>query len=73
MAEAAPKHGLLGRAWHVWRSLIEREDAVWRSRTGETSDASESKSDDGACSTAAKAPSLADLVNERRSELKHDR
>lgn len=62
---------LLRRLWMAWRSLLESEDARWKGQLGDP-ESTARDSEKAACVAAPKAPSLADLVNERRSELKHD-
>ena len=61
------------RLWQRWQTILEREEAEWQERGGHGRDETAPSADPEQCGSAPKAPSLADLVNERQSELKHDR
>ncbi len=69
MGAGVSRGGWVSRAVQAWRTLLEREDARWRAAAGATAVSDEKP----VCDSAPKTPTLADLVQQRASEVRHDR
>lgn len=69
MGAGKSRNEWVSRAVQAWRRLLEREDARWRATTGEAVALDE----EPLCDSAPKAPTLADLVRQRASEVRPDR
>ena len=69
MGAGASRGGWVSREVQAWRTLLEREDARWRAAAGEKA----AEDERPGCESAPKTPTLADLVQQRASEVRHDR
>jgi hypothetical protein len=61
----------LRHLWEAWLRLIAAEDAHWRSQLN--GDPAPDESRKASCQSAPETPSIADLVRQRQTEVKHGR